>query len=52
MMMGADVVLEPDASPLHPLKARRDPEETGTIDGAVATAGVPDAYHPVPETVP
>ena len=36
MRMGAEVVPDPDASPPHPLKARRDPEETGTVAGALA----------------
>src|SRR2546422_10229321 len=36
MRMCAEVVPDPDASPLQPLKAWRDPEETGTVPGAVA----------------
>src|SRR5213080_1142511 len=52
MRMGAEVVPDPDASPLQPLKARRDPKETGTVPGAVAWVVLPDAYHPPPVTVP
>jgi len=52
MRIGADVVPDPEASSLHPSKTLRDPEDTGTVPGAVAYAVVPDAYHPVPVTVP
>src|SRR3989442_12477178 len=52
MTMGSDVVPEPDAPSLHPLKARRDPEERGKVAGAIALTMSPAKYHPLPLTTP